>query len=466
MKNKINFTLDGVANALGEKSIVVKFNYGYQLNGKYIPLNFTTGYSTHPLTWDATDKRIITLSKKLEVRFNNNRKDIINEGLNQLELDIFYVIDQFKNDKVKPTLPSPDQIKTELKRIREKIEPKQDQVTFTPIIDFAQSKIVDSCKGNGKSVYQTALNILSEYHQEVLKGKKDFVFETLTIDDVEQYFNWLYTTKSMKGTKYASQTINGYQRFVRHAIKTAIDYDIPCKVKPSLLKIQDIDDNQNIALTKERLNELINLKKKLGVATVYVKNGTRGEGEVDPYEVNLDELKDWLIISSLTAYRFSDWTSEPIFKTINGKKYLVKGQQKTGKVVTAPVYKPVLDIYKKYGNKFPPIPRKTQLVNEGYREIGQLMEWDELVEVNNPDPSSKKRFMKVKFYSKMTTHLGRRSYCSMMYHEGLRPHDIMKVSGHADLETFLKYINIPDDVQQQSYDERVLGTIGKVIELV
>ena len=70
---------------------------------------------------------------------------------------------------------------------------------------------------------------------------------------------------------------------------------------------------------------------------------------------NLDNARDWLVISCYTAQRVSDFlrfSSDNVVK-IEGNYFLDITQEKTGKPVQIPLVDEVMDILKKRNGEFP-----------------------------------------------------------------------------------------------------------------
>lgn len=160
----------------------------------------------------------------------------------------------------------------------------------------------------------------------------------------------------------------------------------------------------------------------------------------------LENAKDWLIISCYLGQRVSDFlnfTSDMI-RYEDGNPLLEFTQKKTQKLMTIPVHRKVIEILKKRNGQF---PRQISDVNynlyikEVCKRAGltQMVKGSKKVETA---PNSKQYRKVTGEYPKwelVTSHIGRRSFCSNFY--GKIPTSyLIYVSGHSTEQMFLAYI--------------------------
>lgn len=131
--------------------------------------------------------------------------------------------------------------------------------------------------------------------------------------------------------------------------------------------------------------------------------------------------RDWFIVSTQTGLRYSDlWkVSEDAIKQANGGYDLHITQQKTGNKVVIPVSRLLYKILKEYNFSLPD-PCSNQKYNENLKEI----------------------IKKAKITKDVTSHTGRKTFCTMQYRKGVPVPLIMKISGHRTEKDFYKYIGV------------------------
>lgn len=162
---------------------------------------------------------------------------------------------------------------------------------------------------------------------------------------------------------------------------------------------------------------------------------------------NLNATKDWLIISVFTGQRVSDFMRFTIdmIRTENGKKLIEFTQKKTGKIMTIPVHKKVLQIIEANGGQFP-----KKLLDQKYNNY--LKEVCKMAEVNEPTKGRKSINIgtpknpiyrhRTDLYPKhelISSHVGRRSFATNFY--GKIPTTfLIYITGHSTEAMFLNYI--------------------------
>ena len=157
----------------------------------------------------------------------------------------------------------------------------------------------------------------------------------------------------------------------------------------------------------------------------------------------MELARDAFIVLCETALRISDYKQIDIsIKERDKKKYIHIYQTKTGDPVVIPLTSRMEAILKKYNGKLPRIPE--QHVNKYIKSIAS---WCGITEdVSWPAQKFGKKYTaSAKKYELITCHSGRRSACTNMYKAGLKPIDIMKISGHRSEKSFLTYIRITSE---------------------
>ena len=155
---------------------------------------------------------------------------------------------------------------------------------------------------------------------------------------------------------------------------------------------------------------------------------------------DLEQVKDWLLISCYTGQRVSDFMrfTRKNIRQLDDEKYLDFVQQKTGKRVLLPIHPVIEQIIEKYSGGFPQ-PLAELDYNKQLKRLGKIMG------LNQPVSSRKrvKHRAKEGEYRKwelLSSHIGRRSFATNFY--GRIPTALLiAATGHSTEKMFLRYIN-------------------------
>ena len=163
---------------------------------------------------------------------------------------------------------------------------------------------------------------------------------------------------------------------------------------------------------------------------------------------DLENSKDWLVISCNTAQRVSDFMNfkkSDMVDIVNGSNRIqaIKiTQQKTGKLLEIPLFKMVREILDKRGGEFPEAI-SDQRYKTNIKKMCQLVGIDEVVFGSKMDKKTK-RLVTGYFpkYQLVSSHVGRRSFASCQYGHLPNTH-IMAYTGHSTEKQLLAYIGKP-----------------------
>ena len=152
----------------------------------------------------------------------------------------------------------------------------------------------------------------------------------------------------------------------------------------------------------------------------------------------LDRVRDWFLLLAWTGCRFSDL--EKVSKADIKDEFITFRQQKTKTKVTIPLHPVVLKVLEKYNFSMPD-PISNQRFNEYVKEVAKI------AEINTPETitrtiGGKLKTEKFQKWELVSSHTGRRSFCTNMYKLGVQTLTIMSISGHKTEKSFLKYIKI------------------------
>lgn len=133
--------------------------------------------------------------------------------------------------------------------------------------------------------------------------------------------------------------------------------------------------------------------------------------------------RDWFIISTQTALRYSDFPKlalalDKIIQVPGGFDIAIK-TTKTKTDVVIPVSRLLYKILTEYNFKIP-LPPSNQKYNAGLKRIAKLAGLNK----------------------EISSHTGRKTFCTTMYRRGVPVAQIMKISGHKTEKEFYKYIGV------------------------
>lgn len=413
----IYLTQSPKVDANGESEILIRFSHGkINQRGK-------TNIFLSPKYWSTTQQHISIPKVRL---LNDYTKALINDlnikrdKLNSLTTAIL----KYFNEADKSNITS-DWLKSTIDKINfpEKYEPKavepEIKTLFQFVDKFIQYAPERKDKGTGRTLsqknvqqYNATKKRLKEFAQEI--GKSDFEFvdlDQLFYDEFVSYLQRLGFTQNSVG-----KHIKVLKLMLNEA--TIQGYNLSRYYNSYHVFKEDID---TIYLDEPELQQLKDF---------YFANTP-----------HLDRVRDWFLLLAWTGCRFSDL--EKITKTDIKDGFITFRQQKTNAKVTIPLHPVVLEILEKYDYQMPGSVTN-QRFNEYVKEVCRLAEINSL-ETMTRTVGGKLITEKFEKWEHVTSHTGRRSFCTNMYKRGLPPLMIMSISGHTTEKSFLKYIKVKQE---------------------
>jgi integrase len=132
-------------------------------------------------------------------------------------------------------------------------------------------------------------------------------------------------------------------------------------------------------------------------------------------------VRDWFIVATQTGLRYSDLhkIAKPDLIAVSGGYDLRVKTAKTGDKVVIPVSPMLYRILKEYDFEMP-LPPSNQKYNAGLKRIGP----------------------KAKLKKDLSSHVARKTFCTIQYSKGIPTQYIMKISGHRTEKEFYRYIGV------------------------
>lgn len=192
--------------------------------------------------------------------------------------------------------------------------------------------------------------------------------------------------------------------------------------------------------TQIRLMDIKKEKQYRDIVTLSEKEILKIEMTVVPQE--LQQAKDWLLISCYTGQRFSDFMkfSKNQLMEINNNTCISFIQKKTGKQIILPLHPIVLQIIQRNGG----FPKSMRLddYNHSIKIIAKISGIKEEINFYKRASYRMKKISQEKWEA-ISSHIGRRSFATNFY--GKIPTSLlMEATGHSTETMFKRYVNAAD----------------------
>lgn len=168
------------------------------------------------------------------------------------------------------------------------------------------------------------------------------------------------------------------------------------------------------------------------------------------YGGTLEKVRDWFLLLAWTGSRFSDL--EKISQQEVGTGFISFRQQKTNTKVVIPVHPVVREILERYDYAMP-LPISNQKFNHYLKIVCLLAGIDNMESKTRTEGGVLKTTTSPKWML-VSSHTGRRSFCTNMYKRGLPTITIMAISGHTTEKSFLRYIKVTQEEHAQLMKEQ------------
>jgi len=164
--------------------------------------------------------------------------------------------------------------------------------------------------------------------------------------------------------------------------------------------------------------------------------------KLEKLDLKVDDWKDardWLLISCYTAQRVSDFMrfQKEMIRVEGNVKLIEFEQKKTGKMMTLPLHKKVIEVLNKRNGEFPPKIAE-QKYNELIRSVCRKAKIEDVI-YSGKMIEKRKVMGNYPKYELVSSHIGRRSFASNFY--GKIPTSLLiNATGHSTEQMFLVYI--------------------------
>ena len=253
-------------------------------------------------------------------------------------------------------------------------------------------------------------------------------FDNLTeLDRINMaYFDklreYMLTIKHKRGVGYrndsASKHISTLKRFMYWAHQRGLHSNLIFNNKEFSIKRKSVNDIIRLTLEEVHQIEKVDLPHRL------------------------DKVRDVFLFACYTGQRWGDVISFNHSDVVNNVWSFEQGKGK--KRVSVPLVgfsSGAIPIIKKY-DKWPVI--SDQKFNEYIKEVGELALVNDIVSIKRYIGSNELVIKQPK-YLFMSSHMGRRTFVSILINNGVPAPIIMKITGHSSIKTLMKYVDTNND---------------------
>lgn len=171
----------------------------------------------------------------------------------------------------------------------------------------------------------------------------------------------------------------------------------------------------------------------------------------------LDRVRDLFALEILTGQRYSDLPKILDVKHISPTNIQIY-QEKTNERVTIPLHprlkKHLAHIFEKYPDGLPVI--SNQKFNKYLKEVCTLAGFDREHSWITLSGKKKVTHSDVR-YNLITSHTGRRTFCTLALKSGIHAEQVMKVTGHRTYEQFREYVKVDDEDLEMAFQGFING---------
>ena len=382
-------------------------------------IEFTTGYRIDLAKWDSTKERVRNGStNKLDQSASEINSDLLRYYTEMQEV--------FKEFEVQNTMPTPEQVKeafnTRLNPIKE-VEIKPD----IPVVDFkkAFNEFVKEC-GKQNNWTNSTYEKFSAVKNHLKSFKSDLTFEYFDENGLNNYVDFLRTTKDMRNSTIGKQ-LGFLKWFLRWSFKKGYNsnsaYDA---FKPKLKNTP----KKVIFLTWD---ELTKLRKY----------------QIPSQKQYLERVRDVFLFCCFTGLRYSDVFN--LRRSDIKENHIEVTTVKTADSLIIELNNHSKTILEKYKNiafqdqKVLPVI-SNQRMNTYLKELAELAEINEPVRETYYKGNERIDVVTPK-YTLLSTHAGRRTFICNALSLGIPANVVMKWTGHSDYKAMKPYIDIADDIK-------------------
>jgi integrase len=370
-------------------------------------LRFSVGLSIPTEFWDSEAQKVRSTQK----RKSYPQASTANAYLEQVRGEIGKVLSALVLQGVRPT---PQLLAKHLESFRLPTKRKQAHPDKSPFFGAYTEYLEERKKhvGEGRlAVFRTLEKHLQGFETS---SRVALSFESLTPELYEQFLDYLYANKLIPST--VRKNVKALRCFLKHANERGT-----ATTPYTRFKLPKDTTPEIIALTEAELQAMT---------------------EVDlSTNQRLAHARDLFLIQCYTGLRFSDVISlGPDNIDLTGRSIRLR-VKKTEEPLRIPITEPLRRLLLAYELDPPKITN--QEMNRSLKNVALIAGLTESVRLVIFEGRKRKEEVVPKWRA-VTSHTGRKTFCTISLLRGALPETVMRVSGHADYKTFKRYIEITD----------------------
>ncbi|MDR0368903.1 MAG: site-specific integrase [Bacteroidales bacterium] len=413
----IYLSLSTKVDVTKKQEILIRFSHG-RINQRtktniFIPAEY----------WDSESQQIIIPNFRL---MNDEKKELKqyltehSEKLNILTTTIQTIFNETDKDSI-----TQDWLKIIIDKYNfpEKYAPKETEPEIKTLFQFTDKFIATAHTRKDKATGRPlTYNNIQQYRatEKHLKTfaksikKKDFDFSEINSKFYDGYVSYL------QNLGFTQNSVGKHVRVLKLMLNEATNQNINTNSDYGTFHVFT-EETDTIYLNENELQQL----KDTGLSKL----------------PHLDRVRDWFLFLAWTGCRFSDL--DKVAKTDIKDGFITFRQQKTNNKVTIPLHPVVLEILEKYNYDLP-----AEISNQRFNEY--IKEACRIAGINGTETMTRTEGGKLittafEKWEHVSSHTGRRSFCTNMYKRGLPTLMIMSISGHKTEKSFLKYIKVKQE---------------------
>ena len=402
---------------------------------------------------------------------NFNLKDSSSKDETLIHLIFYFNGQRFKFSTGEKITPKHWNLKTQ--RVRQSFRDSSDLNDYLDSLEKSLEKIYRNAVTKGTQVTPDFLRgellKVSQKENTDVKGFFDYLTEYYNLKEGKVTFNYLKKVNTLKNT------LTEFQREKKYKLTfDSINLNFYDKFTTYLLNDRKKRSGDKTVVYKGMLNNSVGsnisiLKTFLEWATKRGHNSTmtykdkefksyKGENDIiylterelmHLFEFDLSDYKrlegvrDTFCFSCFTGLRYSD-VSKVKKENIKGDELKIVTEKTTDKL-TIPLNIFAKEILERNNYRLPVI--SNQKTNEYLKELTKIAEINEPVLITKFRGVKRIEIEKPK-HDFISTHTGRRTFCTLSLEKGMRAETVMAITGHKDYRSFKKYIKITDKIKR------------------
>ncbi len=394
-KNKIN--------AVGECVIFILYTY------KEKTTQFSTEKKIEPRFWNSAKGE----AKDVEGFKGANK---FNSALKAKKAKIDDIVSEAQYRNIEPTL---EYVRQQFDLIKTPTLPDIKQNFFQMYDDYIEAN-------RSKKAYNTLKQHRNTYNH--LKSYQDYSKRKITLEGITLDFHSKFTSYLIAQKNLSPNSIG----------------DIIKNLKIFLGKLTDDEVNTNMAFRHKSFSkpsapvDLIALTQS-ELDTLFNADLFR--------HTRLAKVRDLFVFGCVTGMRFSDIEN---LKLENFRPDSIDFiTLKTKDRLTVPLVPQARAILAKYEGRLPEV-MSNQKLNDYLKELCQLCGIDEPVQKVSYLGSTRIE-VKAPKYELVSTHTARRTFITLALERGTRPEIVMRITGHKDIKTMMKYVRLTDKATHNEF---------------